>query len=91
MCRLYNFYRQGVSKAVANFNAANEATTPIMANANSKANAVIFTFVNNWYWSVSENTVNNSWNLSFSNGGLYYTNKYVSYYVRPCTAFDFLL
>lgn len=91
LCRLYNFFRNGVSKAVANFNAANEATTPIMANANYKANATIFTFINNAYWSVSESYANYSWNLNFGNGYLYYTNKCNSCYVRPCTAFDFLL
>ena len=40
---------------------------------------------------ISENSANNSWNLNFSNGNLYYNYKYGSYYVRPCTAFDFLL
>ena len=40
---------------------------------------------------LSENSANNSWNLNFGNGSLYSNSKYNSYYVRPCTAFDFIL
>lgn len=91
LCRLYNFYRQGVSKNVANFNAVNEATTPIMANANYKANSIVFTFIKNVYWSTSETYAYNSWYLHFSDGFLRNYSKSYSSYVRPCTAFDFML
>lgn len=35
---------------------------------------------------LSENNQNNSWILNFGSGYLYISNKYNSYYVRPCTA-----
>jgi len=41
-----------------------------------------------YYWSSSEFSADNSWILNFSNGYLYNNNKYNSYYVRPCTAFE---
>ena len=88
---MYNFYRQGVAKANANYNPVSEAVTPIMANANAKANSVVFTFINNWYWSTSEYYQSSSWTLNFGNGSLYSYNKYGSGYVRPCTAFNFIL
>ena len=91
LCRLYNFYRQGVAKAQANYSPASEAVTPIMANANAKANSIIFTFINDWYWSTSENSQHNSWILYFGSGYLYTHIKCYSYYVRPCTAFNFIL
>ena len=91
LCRLYNFYRQGVAKAQANYSPASEAVTPIMANANAKANSIIFTFINDWYWSTSESSQHLSWILNFGSGNLSYTGKCSSYYVRPCTAFNFIL
>jgi hypothetical protein len=92
LARLYNFFRLGVDIANAKTDAANEATTPIMANANAKVGGVLFNFIKNWYWSVSESDANYSWILYFSSGYLYNIyNKCHDYYVRPCTAFDFLL
>ena len=40
------------------------------------------------YWSSSENSANSSWGVNFYSGNVYGYNKYYSYYVRPCTAFD---
>ena len=91
LCRLYNFYRQGVAKEQANYNPASEAVTPIMANANAKANSIIFTFIKDWYWSSSEYSHHSSWVLHFGSGCLTDYGKYVSFYVRPCTAFNFIL
>ena len=91
LCRLYNFYRQGVAKAKANYNPVSEAVTPIMANANAKANSIVFTFINDWYWSTSESGQHYSWILNFGNGSLNNNYKYYSYCVRPCTAFNFIL
>lgn len=90
--RLYNFKRLGLAVNNANDNPASEAVTPIFANANKKAGGTIFSFVNNWYWSVSEISANSSWYVYFNDGAVY-TNGYkcFSYYVRPCTAFTFHL
>ena len=41
-----------------------------------------------YYWSSSEIGAYFSWFLGFSIGYLYYSSKYNSYYVRPCTAFE---
>lgn len=93
--RLYNFKRLGLAVNNANDNPASEAVTPIFANANKKAGGTIFSFVSNWYWSVSEISADLSWIVNFYDGyvyGGYWSNsKYVSYYVRPCTAFTFHL
>ena len=93
--RLYNFKRLGLAVNNANDNPASEAVTPIFANANKKAGGTIFSFVSNWYWSVSELNANYSWIVHFNGGdvgSVYYVyGKYVSNYVRPCTAFTFRL
>ena len=89
--RLYNFKRRGTAASAANYNAANEAVTPIFANANKKAGTALFAFVNNWYWSGSEYGRYGSWFLNFNDGSVYISNKYNSYCVRPCTAFIFKL
>lgn len=91
LMRLYNFYRQGVTadKAAAG---TNEARTPIIANANSKAGRTVLTFTNDWYWASSENNAWGSWHVNFDSGlvlGWYY--KCNNNYVRPCTAFTFSL
>jgi len=39
------------------------------------------------YWSSSEVSAGSSWGVYFNDGDVYYTNKYNSFYVRPCTAF----
>ena len=91
LCRLYNFYRQGVAKDKANYNPVSEAVTPIMANANAKANSVVFTFINDWYWSTSEYNQYHSWMLGFGSGSLVVSTKYIDRCVRPCTAFNFIL
>ena len=41
-----------------------------------------------YYWSSSEFSANNSWYLYFSNGNVITNSKYTSDYVRPCTAFE---
>lgn len=89
--RLYNFKRLGLAVNNANDNPASEAVTPIFANANKKAGGTIFSFVNNWYWSVSEISAGNCWGVDFVGGYVYNNNKYHSGYVRPCTAFTFHL
>ena len=91
--RLYNFKRLGLAVNNANDNPASEAVTPIFANANKKAGGTIFSFVNNWYWSVSEVNAGNSWGVYFNDGYVNYSNgnKSNDYYVRPCTAFTFHL
>ena len=89
--RLYNFKRRGTAASAANYNAANEAVTPIFANANKKAGTALFAFVNNWYWSGSEYNRYDSWNLGFNGGYVYNGGKYGSSCVRPCTAFIFKL
>lgn len=91
LCRIYNFFRQGVEMAKANYNPVSEAVTPIMANANAKANSVVFTFIKDWYLSTSENSQSYSWMLSFDTGVLSLGYKHISYYVRPCTVFIFSL
>lgn len=91
LMRLYNFYRQGVTadKAAAG---TNEARTPIIANANSKAGRTVLTFTNDWYWASSENSAWNGWSVYFNSGlVLNWSTKYHNLYVRPCTAFTFSL
>ena len=41
-----------------------------------------------YYWSCSEHSQHYSWMLYFGSGHLYYSSKFNSYYVRPCTAFN---
>ena len=92
--RLYNFKRLGLAVNNANDNPASEAVTPIFANANKKAGGTIFSFVSNWYWSVSEISANGSWPVHFNDGYVnngWNLNKYGNHYVRPCTAFTFHL
>ena len=45
-------------------------------------------FSNSWYWSSSENSQNNSWNVNFSNGNFNNNNKYNSNMVRAVAAFQ---
>lgn len=40
------------------------------------------------YWSSSELSAYRSWGVGFNDGLVYLNVKYVSYYVRPCTAFN---
>ena len=40
---------------------------------------------------LSENSQHYSWILGFGSGFLGLYNKFGSYYVRPCTAFNFIL
>ena len=89
--RLYNFKRLGLAVNNANDNPASEAVTPIFANANKKAGGTIFSFVSNWYWSVSEISANYSWYVGFSDGLVNGNGKCSSHYVRPCSAFTFHL
>ena len=44
-------------------------------------------FSNSWYWSSSESSQYNSWNVYFSNGYFYYFGKCNSYMVRAVAAF----
>lgn len=89
--RLYNFKRLGLAVNNANDNPASEAVTPIFANANKKAGGTIFSFVSNWYWSVSEISADLSWIVNFYDGYVHNYGKCLSNYVRPCTAFTFHL
>lgn len=41
-----------------------------------------------YYWSSSETSQSNSWILYFGDSDLNYTSKCISYYVRPCAAFN---
>ena len=92
LCRIYNFYRHGISKEKANYNPTSEALTPIMANANAKANSIIFAFIDNWYWSTSERSYAVVYVLHFGQGIVYYQfGKHFEFYARPCTAFNFIL
>lgn len=90
LMRLYNYYRQGTSADKA-ATGVNEARTPIIANANAKAGKTVISITNNWYWSSSEYSSNNSWGVYFYNGGVYGYAKCYSHTVRPCTAFSFSL
>ena len=40
------------------------------------------------YWTSSEVNAGYSWNVYFNDGYVNIGNKYTSYYVRPCTAFE---
>ena len=44
-------------------------------------------FSNSWYWSSSEGSQANSWNVGFSNGSFGYNSKYGSNMVRAVAAF----
>ena len=89
--RLYNFKRLGLAVGNAYDNPASEAVTPIFANANKKAGGTVFSFVNNWYWSVSEYSAGGSWVVGFNDGLVHNGFKCGSGYVRPCAAFTFHL
>lgn len=39
-----------------------------------------------WYWASSEYHSSNAWSMNFSNGNLYYNNKYIYGYVRAVAA-----
>ena len=39
-------------------------------------------FANNYYWSSTEYDNSNAWELLFTNGLQYYSNKYFNFYVR---------
>ena len=90
LCRIYNFYRLGTTVDKANFDADNEATTPIIANAASKAEKSVMNAYNSWSWTSSENSRGTSWCVNASG---YVSGNYKSDYsaVRPCSAFTFLL
>lgn len=90
-CRIANFGRLGTEASKASSTAANEARTPIFANANARAATTVFKQLNGAYWTASESSGSNSWHVYLGNGSVYYGNKYGSYCVRPCTAFTFNL
>jgi hypothetical protein len=52
-----------------------------------KAAGVVGAFVNNFYWSSTENSSNGAWSQSFSNGANSSTSKNGSYYIRAIRAF----
>ena len=45
-------------------------------------------FVDNNYWSSSENNANNAWNQNFNNGNQNNNNKNNTNYVRPVRGFQ---
>lgn len=89
--RIYAFYRLGTTADKA-ATGESEASTPIMANANQRAGRSVIGMRASWYWSASEATANSSWYVDFYLG---YVNpwhgKYLTYSVRPCTAYTFIL
>ena len=90
LCRIYNFYRLGTTADKANFDADNEATTPIIANAASKAKKSVMNAYSDWVWTSSERSYG-GWfatGSGYVNGGGYKSSNYA---VRPCSAFTFLL
>jgi hypothetical protein len=93
LCRIYNFYRWGTSADNADFEAASEARTPIIANAASKAGKSVMASYGGWCWSSSENSRDYSWYVSSSGLVNYnpYGVKYYQFIVRPCSAFIFNL
>ena len=44
-----------------------------------------------WYWSSTENSQNNAWNVNFSSGNTNTYGKYISSRVRAVAAFSFKL
>ena len=90
LCRIYNFYRQGTSADKADFEAASEARTPIIANAASKAGKSVMASYGSWCWSSSEVSRSGSWGV-LSNGYVNDFGKFIQYVVRPCSAFTFTL
>lgn len=51
-------------------------------------NKKIHALTASWYWSSSENSQNNSWNVNFGNGNFNNNNKYNSNVVRAVAALD---
>lgn len=51
-------------------------------------NKKIHALTASWYWSSSENSQNNSWNVNFNNGNFNNNNKYNSNVVRAVAALD---
>ena len=88
--RIYNFYRQGTAADSANFDAASEAVTPVIANAASKAGKSVMAAFSGWFWTSSEGSRGNSWNVGGS-GYVGNGTKYFNSGVRPCSAFTFIL
>ena len=91
-CRIYNFYRLGTTAEQADFGAINEARTPIIANATSRAGSMVMAAYNNILWVSDEGSNLRGWCV-YSSG---YVNcgdgyKYRSYAVGPCAAFTFML
>ena len=94
LCRICNFYRQGETADKANFEAASEAVTPIIANAASKAGKSVMEVWKEWLWSSNETTENSCafyitsnqilWNLN-------YGRKSNQLHVRPCCSVTFNL
>jgi hypothetical protein len=90
LCRIYNFYRWGETADNADFEAASEARTPIIANAASKAGKSVMAGYGSGCWSSSESSRNVSW-VVYSSGIVNYNVKYYQGIVRPCSAFIFNL
>jgi hypothetical protein len=68
MCRIYNFYRRGVAIGNANENAANEARTPIFANANKRAGKVIINFTAGHHHTATERSGTGDIMMWFNDG-----------------------
>ncbi len=90
LCRIYNFYRQGTTADQANFDAASEAVTPIIANAASKAGKSVMVGFQSMT-SSTEASAGSLWGF-FNDGNMpYHLGKGGAYYIRPVTAFTFEL
>ncbi len=96
LCRLYNFMRQGQTADSANFDAASEAVTPIIANANSLAGRTVFSMSVSVKVSTESRYNNATWLVQTNGtiteyGGDYTGHKYFAALVRPTCSVTFLL
>ena len=92
LARIYNFYRQGTTADKANFDAVNEATTPIIANAMSMSGDNAKMDAWNTFWTSQEydGTAARSINNTGSTTGRW-SGKLYSFNARPCCSVTFLL
>ena len=92
-CRIYNFYRLGTTAEQADFGAINEARTPIIANATSKAGSMVMAALS-YVQTSSEYDRYYVWIIA---DGVYYHKLYyvegkrLAYTVYPCCSVTFLL
>mgnify|MGYP000366099336 CR=1 FL=1 len=63
-------------------------TGPLPSVKDLVKNKIVHAITASRYWSSSENSQNNSWNVNFSNGNFNNNNKYNSNMVRAVAAFQ---